>query len=144
MAAALQVRDIFHQPHTEQQRRSYYDAIADVLDRSGDHVTYIHLFDLMDHSGRKFSKDKCRNRFVNRTSLVCALDVRDQLARFLGRRFGGGGLRWFSAKRREIVGSCTYNPDKWSKAICRCMTTGYFTNAARLGAGGRYYSLHGN
>ena len=90
------------------------------------------------------SEDKCRDRFVNCASLVRALDVRDQLARFLGQCFGGGGSHWFGAKRREIVGSRTYNPDKRSKAIRRCMTAGYFTNAARLGAGGRYYSLHGN
>ena len=144
VAAALQVRDIFHQPRTDRQRRSYDDAIADVLDRSGNHVTYVHLFDLVDHSGRMIFGDECRDRFVNRASLVRALDVRDQLARFLGQRFGGGGSRWFGAKRREIVGSRTYNPDKRSKAIHRCVTAGYFTNAARLGAGGRYYSLRGN
>ncbi len=72
------------------------------------------------------------------------MDVRGQLARFLGRRFGGGGSRWFGAKRREIVGSRTYDPGEWSKAIPRCVTAGYFTNAASLGAGGRYYSLRGN
>ena len=143
VAAALQVRDIFHQPRTERKWRSYDDAIADVLDRSGDHVTYVHLFDLVDHSGRMLSEDECRDRFVNRASLARALDVRDQLARFLGRRFGGGGSRWFGAKRREIA-SRTYDPDERSEAILRCVAAGYFTNAARLGAGGRYYSLHGN
>ncbi len=58
VAAALQVRDIFHQPRTERQRRSYDDAIADVLDRSGDHVTYVHLFVLVNHSGRMLSEDE--------------------------------------------------------------------------------------
>jgi len=77
VAAALQVRDIFHQPRTERQRRSYDNAIANVLDRSGDHVTYVHLFDLVNHSRRMLSEDEeCRDRFVNRTSLVRALDVR--------------------------------------------------------------------
>ena len=144
VAAALQVRDIFHQSRTEQQRRSYDNSIAGILDRSGNHVTYIHLFVLVDHFERKLSEDKCRDRFVNRALLVRALDVRDQLARFLGRCFGGGGSRWFGAKRREIVGSRTYDPDERSEAIRRCVTAGYFTNAARLGAGGRYYSLCGN
>ena len=64
--------------------------------------------------------------------------------RFLGRRFGGGGSRWFGAKRREIVGSRTYDPNEPSKATPRCVTAGYFTNTARLVAGGRYYSLRGN
>ena len=72
------------------------------------------------------------------------MDVRDQLARFLGRRFGGGGSRWLGAKRREIVGSRTYDPDERREAILRCVAAGYFTNAARPGAGGRYYSLRGN
>ena len=88
--------------------------------------------------------DECRDRFVNRASLLRALDVRDQLARFLGGCFSNGGSHWFGAKWREIVGSRTYDPDKRSKAIRRCVTTGYFTNAARLWVGCMYYSLRGN
>jgi len=105
---------------------------------------YVHLFDLVDHSGRMLSEDECRDRFVNRASLVRVLDVRYQLARFLGRRFGGGGSRLFVAKRWEIVGSRTYDPDERSKAIRRCVTAGYFTNTARLVASGRYCRLCGN
>ena len=77
------------------------------------------------------SEDECCDRFVNRALLVRALDVRDQLARFLGRCFGGGGSRWFGVKRREIVGSCTYDPDKQSEAIRRCVTAGYFTQRGK-------------
>ncbi|KAL3821812.1 hypothetical protein ACHAXA_003314 [Cyclostephanos tholiformis] len=148
VSAVLQVKDLFRQPRTEGQWRSYDNAMADVLDRSGDHVTSVHLFDLVDHSGKILSEDECRDRFVNRAALVRAFDVRDQLSRFLRRRFGGNGgsssSSWFGPKRREIVGSRVYDPDERSEAIRKCVTAGYFTNAARLGDGGRYYSLRGN
>ncbi|KAL3770985.1 hypothetical protein ACHAW5_000387 [Stephanodiscus triporus] len=102
----------------------------------------VHLFDLVDHSGKMLSEDECRDRFVNRAALVRALDVRDQLARFVGRRRFGGGARWFGAKL-EIVGSASLRPRQAERAIRKCVCAGYFTNVARLG-GGRYYSLRGN
>ena len=143
VAAALQVRNLFYQPRTERQWRMYDDAMADILDRSGDHVTMVHLFDLVDHSNKMLSEDECRERFVNRVALKRALDVRNQLARFLGRRFGGGS-QWFGSKRQEIVGSQGFDSDERSEAIRKCICSGYFMNVAKLGSGGRYYSLRGN
>jgi ATP-dependent RNA helicase DDX35 len=149
VAASLQVRDLFLQPRTERQFRSYDDAMSDILDRSGDHVTAVNLLDLVDHSGKMLSEEECRSRFVNRDSLRRSLDIREQLARFLSRRFGSGGggsttTRWLGTKRREIVGSRTYDFDERSIAIRKCVCAGYFMNVARLGTGGRYYSLRGN
>jgi ATP-dependent RNA helicase DDX35 len=149
VAASLQVRDLFIQPRTERQFRSYDDAMSDILDRSGDHVTAVNLLDLVDHSGKMLSEDECRSRFVNRDALRRSLDIREQLARFLSRRFGSGGgggttTRWLGTKRREIVGSRTYDFDERSIAIRKCVCAGYFMNVARLGNGGRYYSLRGN
>lgn len=147
LAAALQVRNLFYQPRTEHQWRMYDDAMADLLDRSGDHVTMVHLFDLVDHSGKMLSEDECRLRFVNRVALQRALDVRNQLARFVSRRFeggGGGGMHWLGMKRREIVGSRVFDPTDRSVAIRKCVAAGYFMNVAKLGGGGRYYSLRGN
>jgi len=147
VAASLQVRDLFLQPRTERQFRSYDDAMSDVLDRSGDHVTAVNLLDLVDHSGKMLSEDECRSRFVNRDALRRSLEIREQLARFLSRRFGSGGgttTRWLGTKRREIVGSQTYDFDERSNAIRKCVCAGYFMNVARLGNGGRYYSLRGN
>jgi HrpA-like RNA helicase len=116
VAAALQVRNLLYQPRTERQWRMYDDAMADILDRSGDHVTMVHLFDLVDHSNKMLSEDECRDRFVNRVALQRALDVRNQLTRFLRRRFGGG-YDWFGSARREIVGSHVFDPQERSDAI---------------------------
>ncbi|KAL7530717.1 hypothetical protein ACHAWF_003492, partial [Thalassiosira exigua] len=143
VAAALQVRDLFRRPRTERQRRACDDAMADVLDRSGDHVTAVHLCDLVDHAGSLLSEDECRERFVDRTALKRVLDVRAQLARFVARRFGGGDDR-FGPTRRELVGSRGFDAAERSEAIRRCVCAGYFANVAKLGSGGRYYTLRGN
>ena len=142
IAAALQVRNLFVQPRSERQSRAYDDAMADLLDRSGDHVTTVHLFDLIDHSNKVLSDEECRERFVNRVALQRALDIRKQLSRFLNRRFGGGSS-WFGSVRQEIVGSHSYNPIERSEAIRKCVCAGFFMNVAKLGSDGRYYTLRG-
>lgn len=142
VAAALQVRNLFFQPRTERQWRNYDDVMADILDRSGDHLTMVHLFDLCDHSKTILSEDECRERFVNRVALKRALDVRNQLARFLSRRFGGGS-NWFGSKRQELVGSNAVDTQERSDAVRKCVCAGYFMNAAKLGNDGCYYTLRG-
>ena len=142
IAAALQVRNLFYQPRTERQSRAYDDAIADLLDRSGDHVTTVHLFDLIDHSNKLLSEEECQERFVNRVALQRALDIRKQLSRFLSRRFGGGS-HWFGSTRQEVVGSHGYDPAERSEAILKCVCAGFFMNVAKLGNDGRYYTLRG-
>jgi len=142
VAAALQVKNLFFQPRSERQWRAYDDAISDILDRSGDHLTMVHLFDLCDHSKKILSEDECRERFVNRVALKRALDVRSQLARFLSRRFGGGS-NWFGSKRQELVGSNGLDTQERSDAIRKCVCAGYFMNAAKLGNDGCYYTLRG-
>ena len=143
VAAALQIRNLFIQPRTETQWRKFDDVMADILDRSGDHVTMLHLFDLIDHSNKMLSEDECRERFVNRVALQRGLDVRKQLTRFLSRRFGSG-QHWFGSKRQEIVGGQTFDSDERSEAVRKCICAGYFMSVAKLGAGGRYYSVRGN
>mmetsp|Transcript_21694 Transcript_21694/g.33092 ORF Transcript_21694/g.33092 Transcript_21694/m.33092 type:complete len:719 (+) Transcript_21694:205-2361(+) len=142
VAAALQVKNLFFQPRSERQWRAYDDAISDILDRSGDHLTMVHLFDLCDHSKKILSEDECRERFVNRVALKRALDVRSQLVRFLSRRFGGGS-NWFGSKRQELVGSNGLDTQERSDAIRKCVCAGYFMNAAKLGNDGCYYTLRG-
>ena len=142
VAAALSVRNLFFQPRSERQWRSYDDAMADILDRSGDHLTMVHLFDLCDHSKNILTEDECRERFVNRVALKRALDVRNQLARFLSRRFGGGSS-WFSSMRQEMVGSNALDTQERSEAVRKCICAGYFMNAAKLANDGCYYTLRG-
>ena len=126
----------------EGQKRSYDDAMADILDRSGDHLTMVHLFDLCDHSKNILTEDECRERFINRVALKRALDVRNQLARFLSRRFGGGSS-WFSSMRQEMVGSNALDTQERSEAVRKCICAGYFMNAAKLANDGCYYTLRG-
>jgi len=148
VAAAMQVRSLIYPPKNERHWSRYDDAMADILDRSGDHVTMVHLFDLIDHTHRMLSDEECRERFVNRGALQRAMDVRNQLHRFLKRRFGGvGGGRypneWLGSKRREIVGSHGFDSDERSEAIRKCVCAGFFMNVAKLNNDGRYYTLRG-
>ena len=142
IAAALQVRNLFYQPRTERQLRSYDDAMADLLDLSGDHVTMVHLFDLVDHSNQVLSEEECKERFVNKVALQRALDIRKQLSRFLGQRFGGNSS-WFGPIRQEAVGSHSYDPVERSEAIRKCVCAGFFMQVAKLGNDGRYFTLRG-
>ena len=142
VAAAFQVQSLFFQPKSDRQWRNYDDAIADILDRSGDHLTIINLFDLCDHSRNILSEDECRERFINRVALKRALDVRIQLARFLSRRFGGGS-NFFGSKRQEMVGSNALDTQERSEAVRKCVCAGYFMNAAKLESDGCYYTLRG-
>ena len=143
VAASIQVRNLFLRPRTEHQWRKYDEAVSDILDRSGDHVTMLHLFDLVDHTNKMLTGEECRERFVNRIAMQRVLDVRSQLARFLHSRFDGGS-NWFGTKRQEVVGSQTYDSDERSEAVRRCITSGFFMNVAKLGSDGQYYSLRGN
>jgi len=142
IAAVLQIRNLFLQPRTERQWRSYDDAMADILDRSGDHVTMVHLFDLVDHSNKMLSDEECKERFVNPVALQRALDIRKQLSRFVSRRFGSGS-QWFGSTRQEIVGSHGYDPIERSEAIRKCVAAGFFMQVAKLGNDGRYYTIRG-
>ena len=145
VASAIQARNIFIQPRSEQQWRHYDDAVSDILDRTGDHMTTVHLFDLCDHTNNIFSDDECRVRFVNRVALKRALDIRNQLARFLNRRFGGGSTQWFGSKRQELVASNALEAQERSEAVRRCVCAGYILNVAKLGNDGCgcYYTLRG-
>lgn len=128
VAAALQVRDLFHKPQgrRQQQLLDYEAAVSSIADASGDHVTYTNL--ISDVEDRGLDEGECRERFLNYVALKRTMEVRNQLARFL-RQFG----------RVSAIGLTA--DDSRSKAIRRCVTAGFFFNVAKLGNDGRYYTL---
>lgn len=128
VASALQVRALFVQPRTQRQRLDHDAAMAETVDRSGDHVTYANLLAEMDD--RSIDKEECREKFINFVALKRAAEVRNQLSRFL-RKYG---------KVRSLG---TVDPEERSKAIRRCVTAGFFFNVAKLANDGRYYTLRG-
>jgi ATP-dependent RNA helicase DDX35 len=129
VASALQVGSLFLQPRTQRQKLDYDAAMSNVVDRSGDHVTYTNLIAEMDD--RDMDQEECKEKFVNRVALVKAIEVRDQLSRFL-RRYG----------RVKAMGITGYNQER-SKAIRKCVTAGFFFNVAKLANDGNYYTVRG-
>jgi len=136
VAGALQVRDLFFKPRKSQQQQpqimlDYETAMSEVVDRSGDHVTYANLLAEMDD--RDFSDEDCKERFINYYALKRALDVRRQLSGVL-RKFG----------KVEALGLAGDDGQVRSKAIRKCVTAGFFVNVAKLANDGRYYTLRKN
>ena len=128
-AAALQVRSLFLRPRTEKQRADFDLAVADFLDPGGDIGTCVNLMEANDRA--PLGEEECRERFVNRVALRRAVEVRNQLRRFL-RRFGEVGA---AAAGEDVV-------DK-SASVRKCIASGFFFNVAKLGNDGRYYTLRG-
>lgn len=123
VAAVLQVRELFLMPRSEQQKMDYDATVADVIDRSGDHVTVVNVMEELAHA----DEEECRARFVNYLALKRAKEIRAQLSRFL-RRFG-------KLKCAEEL--------ERSRIVRKCVSAGFFFNIARLGNDGRYYTIRG-
>ena len=127
VASVLQVRSIFLQPRTQRQKLDYNTAMSELADRSGDHVTYANLVAEMDDRG--IDHEECKEKFINRVALVKAIEIRNQLSRFL-KKYG----------RIQAIG---IEGDERSRAIRKCVTSGFFFNAAKLANDGNYYTVRG-
>lgn len=137
VASALQVRDLLHKPRyssgssqRQQQMLDYEEAMSDIVDTSGDHVTYSNLF--ADADDRGLNEAECKEKFVNYFALKRGMEVRSQLARSL-RMFG-------RVQAFGLAGDASSR----SQAIRRCVTAGFFFNIAKLGSDGRYYTIRKN
>lgn len=129
IASTFQVRALFHQPRTPKQQIDYDSAMSEIMDSSGDHMTYVNLMQNNDQT--PLSEADCKERFVNRLALRRAVEVRAQLTKFL-RRYG------------KIEGMDDgQSEEERSRVIRKCITSGFFSNTAKLANDGRYYSLRG-
>lgn len=154
VAAAMQVRQLFVKPRTgggqmrQQQKMDYEAAMAQVADPSGDHVTMANVIaEHDDHSGSDWSsgrihvdEEECKEKFIHPIALRRALEVRNQLTRFL-RKFGTIKAIGLAAGLGAAGGGGTLER---SKAIRRCVTAGFFFNVAKLANDGRYYTMRKN
>ncbi|KAI5475390.1 DUF1605-domain-containing protein [Pseudohyphozyma bogoriensis] len=89
----------------------------------GDHLTYLNVYNAFVKHGRKAAK-WCHNHKLNFKALSRALSIRTQLKKYL--------------QRFDIpIVSCGEDHSK----IRRCLTSGYFRNAAKLQPDGTYRSV---
>eukprot|EP00980_Cylindrotheca_fusiformis_P002233 scaffold517_cov119-Cylindrotheca_fusiformis.AAC.16 len=134
VASTLQVRSIFTVPRGASSRRQqlqldYEAAISQFADSSGDHVTYANV--ISEQDDYDFSREDCKDRFLNYVALKRAVEIRNQLLRFL-RKFG----------RVRSLG--TAELEERSIAIRKCVTAGFFFNVAKMNNDGRYYTIRGD
>lgn len=127
VASVLQVRSIFLQPRTQRQKLDYSAAMSELADRSGDHVTYANL--IADMDDRDLDHEECKEKFINRVALLKAIEIRNQLLRFL-KKYG----------RVQAMG---VEGDERSRAVRKCVTSGFFFNTAKLANDGNYYTVRG-
>ena len=130
VAGVLQVSTIFLQPRTQRQKLDYDAAMADLVDPSGDHVTYANIMSDMDD--KRLDAEECKEKFLNYTALKRAMEVRSQLSRYL-RRFG-------RVHGMNVAGD---DQGERSKAIRKCVTAGFFFHVAKLANDGHYYTIRG-
>ena len=102
----------------------------------GDHVTLLNAYQAFVTKGKK-DPGWCRNNLLNYKSMAKAVSVRNQLRRFLER---------FGIDVDETQAKATRGTDLAAKseAIRKCLTTGFFANAARMQPDGSFKTVNGS
>ena len=121
IASIMQVREIFVRPRTTQQRNDFDAIMGELVDRTGDHATFVNL--VVDRS--ELLRD---TSFVNGTAMKRALEIMTQLKRFL--------------KNYGRITSYSGSDDR-NTVIRKCVCSGWFLNVARISNDGWYYTVKG-
>lgn len=102
----------------------------------GDHLTLLNVYQAFVSTGRKEGRF-CHDNNLNFKAMTRAVSIRAQLKRYL-ERFGINTEESLAVKH-------TPNDDLARKAeqIRRCLTTGYFSQAARMGPDGTFRTIDG-
>ena len=101
----------------------------------GDHLTLLNVYQSFVTKGKKESK-WCRDNYLNFKSMSRAVSIRNQLRRYLER---------FGINVEESLAKQDGN-EAVNKGvqIRKCLTTGYFANAARMQPDGSFKTVNGN
>ncbi|KAI9682564.1 MAG: hypothetical protein M1822_006862 [Bathelium mastoideum] len=103
----------------------------------GDHLTLLNVYQAFVTKGKKEVK-WCRENGLNHKNMVRAVSIRSQLKRYL-ERFGMNVEESLSKDAGPMrVGGL----DK-AEQIRRCLTTGYFSHAARMQSDGTFKTVNG-
>ena len=132
VVAMTTTRDIFQRPGRLAKRRADHDydtCMRNFSDPTGDHMTLLRVFNGFIDS--RCDRKWCEDNFLNFRALTYALEVRDQLRRFLKR---------FKPNENEAFASCGED-DK--DAVLKCLSEGFFCNAASLMPSGNYLTVRG-
>jgi ATP-dependent RNA helicase DDX35 len=128
LVAMLSIQHPFIQPRSssKEAKQKLHDAVAEFAVLEGDHITLINVY-----NGFEDAQDQqswCDQHMLQRRLLQRAVEVRSHLKRVLQRVCPHGT---FSSCVEDI------------SAICRCLVSGFFSNAAQLANDGRYRTVRG-
>ena len=102
----------------------------------GDHLTLLNVYQAFVTKGKKDSK-WCRDNFLNFKSMTRAVSTRAQLKRYI-ERFGFNVEESLTTNGKNEVSDASKG-----EQIRRCLTSGFFANAARMQADGTFWTAAG-
>lgn len=111
-----------------EHKQHFNECVADLAILDGDHLTLLNIYNTFiehENEGRSWCDSMCLNHRI----LTRAKEVRRNLK---------GMLRSF-AEEGAVISSCEQD----NTMIKKCIVSGYFGNAARLAADGRYLTIRG-
>ncbi|KAG0416952.1 hypothetical protein HPB47_006050 [Ixodes persulcatus] len=123
IVAMLQIESIFLQPshrRAEARKAKYKFSVLE-----GDLLTLLNVYNAFIQKGK--DKQWCGQMYLNYKGLMRATEIRKQLHKLL-------------QKCKVPIVSCEGDTD----AVCRCIVTGYFANAAYLHYSGEYRTVCGD
>ncbi|KAJ9669456.1 hypothetical protein H2201_000323 [Coniosporium apollinis] len=119
----------------EGERKAQESARRKFAAEEGDHLTLLNVYQGFVTKGKKDAQ-WCKNNYLNFKSMTRAVSIRNQLRRYLER---------FDINVEESLSTGTLRvggPDK-AEQIRRCLTTGYFSHAARMQPDGSFKTVDG-
>ncbi|KAI8366665.1 P-loop containing nucleoside triphosphate hydrolase protein [Radiomyces spectabilis] len=138
IAAMLSVQNVFIHPP-----RASKDVVAEARRKfwveEGDHLTLLNVYNAFVNKGNKSGK-WCHERFLNFKALSRAISIRLQLIKYLKR---------FDIKLVSATAQYPKTPEgrlQASEQIRKCLTSGYFSQAARAepDGSGRFRTIRDN
>jgi ATP-dependent RNA helicase DDX35 len=122
--------------HHEGEKKAMESARRRFAVEEGDHLTYLNVYQAFVAKGKKDAK-WCRENSLNYKSMVKAVSIRAQLKRYM-ERFGIQIEETLSSGRQpEAKGPAI--PEQ----IQRCLTSGYFAQAAKMQPDGTFKTVTG-
>lgn len=122
--------------HDDEKRR-FESTRRKFAAEEGDHLTLLNVYQSFVGRGRKEARF-CHDNYLNFKALSRAVSIRGQLKRYL-ERFGINTEE--SLAGSKISGDL--DPSKKAEQIRRCLTAGYFAQAARMQADGTFHTVDG-
>jgi ATP-dependent RNA helicase DDX35 len=121
--------------HHEGQKKAMESSRRKFAAEEGDHITLLNVYQTFVTKGKKDAK-WCRDNHLNFKSMTRAVSIRNQLRRYLERL--GVSVDDTILARHEKVNAV----DKVT-AIQKCLTSGFFSHAAKMQPDGSFKSVAG-